>query len=122
MKTIVAYKVTTRANRSVTCLRSEDSITYKTEDFVSPICGAGALCCFRTAETALLFSEPNCGDRIWECLAVPSKSKAIHHSKDGYPTQLTVLPLGTILADKVKLVKRLNIRKLIREMNARKRK
>lgn len=108
MITEQGFKVT-REGRS--CIRpaSAGSVPYNMNEWTIPKGGNGPLCLFRTLDSALKFVNshflPEDGVEIHRCIYEPSKSTSIwrHWSRS---TDLRFLPLGTVLADAVMILRK----------------
>jgi len=87
----------------------EMMVEYLPQEWVAPRAGYGPLLCFDSLENAKKFFGEVFDDRfkrweIWECEIVKSEDKEVWN-KERYEL-LRTLPRGTILADKVKLTRR----------------
>lgn len=87
------------------------SVEYKPNEWIHPNQGCGPLAVFNTMENLMKFVsffygliEPS---EIWECEYEPSEKKRMYMN-DKYERYLTLgnAPEGTVLADKVKLTKK----------------
>ena len=113
------YKVVAVENKKI--LKSavvddqEDIIIYKPKKWVTPKKGNGPLCCFISLDHAewfvYLFEQPSAKKfEVWECEIVESKERKIW-VKDGIERGIKDLLDGTVLADKVKLLRKVEVSK-----------
>ena len=103
------YKVVTRRTlMSCNMLTLFGSVKYKVDKWVKPVKGFGPLCVFNTIEDAEYFNHYML-DSIYECFYEESKKDVIYYiSNLGNIVKrgLESLPTGTVLATRVKLIRR----------------
>ena len=103
------YKVVTRRTLlSCNMLVTIGGVKYKINEWTKPVKGFCPLCVFDTIEDAEIFNY-HMLDSIYECLYEESKKDAIYYInswKNIIKKGLEFLPRGTVLATKVKLLRR----------------
>ena len=103
------YKVVRKRSLVSAVIEGRDkSLQYKINEWTKPVKGFGPLCVFDTIEDAEIFNY-HMLDSIYECLYEESKKDAIYYInswKNIIKKGLEFLPRGTVLATKVKLLRR----------------
>ena len=97
------YKVVQKRTLN-SCNVIDGAIKYRVNKWVVPLIHCGPLCIFKNIEDAGKFNHFML-DTIYECLYEESKGNVVY-IKDGRSYNIDHLPRGTVLATKVKLVKR----------------
>ena len=101
------YKVTSDNLKS--CIVSVYGVQYEVDEWVKPHDECGPLCVFVLEEDARSFASSR--DRIWECEYEPSLDIGVWIPINSNGTMCRCLPIklsnGTVLANKVKLIKEL---------------
>ena len=81
-------------------------VEYVPQKWVSPRNGCGPLCCFESLEDAeKLHEKYSIRHQVWECEIVKSRHEKVWDTEK--IKMLKDLLEGTILADKVKLIRRI---------------
>ena len=80
-----------------------DVLRYKVNKWIKPRKGCGPICIFNTIEDAKKFKRDN--HTIYECLYERSPEHRVYNGNEG--ESIFHLPRGTILATKVKLLRRI---------------
>ena len=108
MKTLIGYKVVKKKSLISSTIYIH-RIKYRINKWVKPLKNCGPLCVFKTKEDALNFVGTACLDfySIYECLYEPSEEKGVYvEGWKEFKKTLRVLPKGTALANRVKLIKK----------------
>ncbi len=93
-------------------LAREVSVHYKKNKWNVPREGCGPLAVFNRLSLAREFLKeeyPRDGAQIWECEYEPSDLDVLHLKEKLFSLPLRFAPKGTVLATKVKLIKRVII-------------
>jgi len=113
-----AYKVVLanrRAGKYYSCCKIYGRVEYIPKKWVTPLPGNGPLCCFKNKQLAADFMAEHIAlaapgreklVEIWECEIVQSKD--CYAWTGGLKIHVESFPEGTILADKVKLIKKVS--------------
>ena len=106
IKYTTGYKVVKKRSL-ISCVIVGKNIArqYKINKWVKPTKGNGPLCVFNTIEDARNFAWDF--HTIYECLYERSKERTVYVSNSSEGRSLFLLPTGTILATKVKLIRRI---------------
>jgi len=102
------YKVVRKRSLVSAVIEGRDkSLQYKINEWTKPVKGFGPLCVFDTIEDAKDFKWDN--DTIYECLYEKSSEHKVyfHSGQRREERNIFYLPKGTILATKVKLLRRI---------------
>ena len=105
----IGYKAVLKHSLRSFAIPARVSVKYEVNTWVSPCYGCGPLCVFDTLQDALHFVGKDDSISIYECIYEKSKQNKIYYISSGefsHKRPLVKLPKGTVLANKVKLVKR----------------
>ena len=110
MKALKGYKVVSK--NELCCIVVKKCVKYRFNEWVEPSKNCGPLCVFNTLEEARKFSKSIISEYyIYECLYYPSNEWVVYYPSNDHiygfcKTSLFQLPKGTVLANRVKLIKK----------------
>lgn len=108
---LTGYKVVMRKAENVYCNITGDRVQYKMKEWVGPVPGDGPLCVFEDYRDAKAFKHHLLryyGLVVMACDYEPSAMRMIWRQDWDGGCEIELLPMGTVLADRVRLVCEVN--------------